>query len=96
VTAIVLFLGFNAYRRQLLIAKAEYFKRYNVEIVVPSDFSDFVWQRNAHIAVIDVNSEYFKDGVHTKSDELVRLGITEQRLAMPTLKSIDWGSSESE
>jgi hypothetical protein len=77
VTALGLFLGFNTYRRQGILTKAEYFEKYDVLLVVPSAFIDYLWQRRPDTALISLPSEKYAKNEVMVHRELAKVGIEE-------------------
>jgi hypothetical protein len=95
VTAVALYLGFNIYRRQQILAKAEYFREYKVTVLAPSEWKDYLYQRRPRVAVIDGDSEYFSKQTmtHAKQAELEAFGITDVRVDMQ-LRTFDFNGRE--
>jgi hypothetical protein len=75
VTTASLFLGFNAWRRQQILNKSEYFKKYDIKIIVPNNLRDYIWQRYPHSALIRVPSEVYSPRHHALTKELAIFGI---------------------
>ena len=86
VTVVGLYLGFNAWRRQRILDKAEYFARYDIELIVPSSWHDYFWQRHPRYALINVPSELYSPDNETLNNELAQFGVTEWTYAIRELE----------
>jgi hypothetical protein len=63
VTAIVLFLGYARYRRQLFLSVRDEVKsEWGASIIVPSSYVDYLWQRRPSAASITFDAHVGSDG----------------------------------
>ena len=74
-TALVALLGFSQWRKNRIVEKCAYFKKFDVEIELPSGTVDVFWQRNPSKAVVRVPSESYSLNFHRLQGELNEFGI---------------------
>src|SRR5688572_29537798 len=82
-------LGYSQWRRQRIINESAYFEKYGVNILVPNDVLDRIWQRHPSKALVKVPNRLYSPDNEKQNAELLQFGITDVTYEVGEIET-DW------